>query len=70
MRHFLQSPRAIAGLSRRVTLPTAQRLLVSLPRFTHALATAYRSAFATAELLPPVAPPAQLHLLATEPALK
>ena len=41
MRHFLQLPRAIAGLSHRVTLPTAQRPLVAPPRFTHALPPAY-----------------------------
>jgi len=41
MRHFFQLPGAIAGLSRRVLLPTAQRPLVALPRFTHALSPAY-----------------------------
>jgi hypothetical protein len=70
MRHFLQPPRAIAGLSRRMPLPTAQRPLVSLSGFAHALSTAYRRAVRTAKLLPPVAAPAQLHLLAAETALK
>ena len=41
MRHFLQLPRAIAGLACCVPLPTAQRLLVALSRFTHALPPAY-----------------------------
>jgi len=41
MRHFLELSRAIAGLARRVPLPTAQRQLVALPRFTHALPPAY-----------------------------
>ena len=70
MRHFLAPPCAIAGLPCRVALPTAQRPLVSLPRFTHAPSTAYRSALTSAKLLPPVATSAQLHLLATETALK
>jgi hypothetical protein len=34
MRHFLQLPSAIAGLSRRMPLPTALRpLVLELPRF-------------------------------------
>jgi hypothetical protein len=70
MRHFRRPPSAIAGLASRVPLPTAQRLLVPLARFTHALSTAYRSALATAKLLSPIAAPAQLHLLPTETALK
>jgi hypothetical protein len=70
MRHFRRPPSAIAGLAGRVTLPTAQRLLIPLTGFTHAPATAYRSALATAKLLSPVAAPAQLHLLPTETALK
>lgn len=41
MRHFLQPPGAIAGLAGRVSLPTAQRPLVALPRFTQALPPAY-----------------------------
>ncbi len=70
MRHFLQLPHAIAGLSRRMPLPTAQRPLVSLPCFAHALSAAYRSALTPAKRLPPVAAIAQLHLLAAETALK
>lgn len=70
MRHFRRPPSAIAGLSRRVPLPTAQRLLVSLTRFAHRLSTAYRSALAAAKLLSPIAAPAQLHLLSAETALK
>jgi hypothetical protein len=41
MRHFLQLPRAIAGLARRVPLPTAQRPLVAPSGFTHTLPPAY-----------------------------
>jgi hypothetical protein len=41
MRHFLQLSRAIAGLARRMPLPTARRPLVALARFTHALPPAY-----------------------------
>jgi hypothetical protein len=41
MRHFLQPPGTIAGLAHRVLLPTAQRSLVALPRFTHVLPPAY-----------------------------
>jgi hypothetical protein len=41
MRHFFQLPGAIAGLSRRVLLPTAQRLLVAPSRFTLTLQPAY-----------------------------
>jgi hypothetical protein len=41
MRHFLQLPGAIAGLSCRVPLPTAQRPLIALPRFSQALPAAY-----------------------------
>lgn len=70
MRHFRRLPGAIAGLASRVPLPTAQRLLIALTRFTHALSTAYRSALATAKLLSPIAAPAQLHLLPAETALK
>jgi hypothetical protein len=55
MRHFLELPSTIAGLSGRMPLPTALRPLVSLPRFSHALATTYRSALTAAKLLPPVA---------------
>lgn len=70
MRHFLRAPSAIAGLPSGVPLPTAQRLLVPLTRFTHALATAYRSALAAAKLLSPIAALAELHLLPAETALK
>ena len=70
MRHFRGPPSAIAGLASRVTLPTAQRVLIPLTGFTHAPSTAYRSALATAKLLSPVAEAAQLHLLPTETALK
>ena len=70
MRHFLPLPRPIPGLSSSVALPTAQRLLVALPCLTHTLTAAYRSAFATAKLLPLIAATAQLHLLSTAPALK
>jgi hypothetical protein len=70
MRHFRRPPSAIAGLPCRMLLPTAQRLLIPLTGFTHALSTAYRSALATAELLSSIAVPAQLHLLPTETALK
>ncbi len=70
MRHFLLLARSIPGLPGGVTLPTAQAPLVALPCFTHALPTAYRSAFATAEFLPLVAAPAKLHLLPATPALK
>ncbi len=55
MRHFLPLAGAIAGLPRRMPLPTALRPLISLPRFSHALATTYRSALTPAKLLPPVA---------------
>jgi hypothetical protein len=70
MRHFLLAPCAIAGLSSRVMLPTAQRPLVAPSGFTHRLSTAYRSALATAKLLTAVAAIAQLHLLAANTALK
>jgi len=70
MRHFHRPPRAIAGLPSRVPLPTAQRLLIPLSCFTHAPATAYRSALAAAKLLTTIAALAQLHLLPTETALK
>ena len=70
MRHFLLPPRPIPGLSCRVTLPTAARPLVSLPRFTHALPAAYRSAPAPAKLLALITVPTQLHLFAAQTALK
>lgn len=70
MRHFLRTPGAIAGLPRRMPLPTAQRLLIPHTCFSHALSTAYRSALATAKLLSPIAAPAQLHLLPAETAGK
>jgi hypothetical protein len=70
MRHFLRTASAIAGLPSGVTLPTAQRQLVPLTRFTHAPATAYRSAFAAAKLLATITALAELHLPPAKAALK